>query len=82
MRSIEDLKVQQQLLADLRASGDPAAAARADALQEQHYREQMGLLSEDVYESARGEGQPPTGWVRQREFGDAAPADAATGRHG
>ena len=67
MRSIEDLKVQQQLLADLRASGDPAAAARADALQEQHYREQMGLLSEDVYESARGEGQPPTGWVRASE---------------
>ena len=67
MRSIEDLKAQQQLLADLRANGDPAASARADALQGQYYREQMGLLSEDVYESARGEGQPPAGWVRASE---------------
>ncbi len=67
MLSIEDLKTQQQLLADLRASGDPAAAMRADALQGQYYREQMGLLSEDVYESARGEGQPPAGWVRASE---------------
>ena len=67
MRSIEDLKAQQQLLADLRASGDPAAARRADALQGQYYREQMGLLSEDVYESAQGKGQPPAGWIRASE---------------
>lgn len=67
MLSIEGLKAQQQLLADLRASGDPAAATRADALQGQYYREQMGLLSEDVYASARGEGEPPAGWVRASE---------------
>ena len=67
MRTIEDVKDQQQLIADLRASSDPAAAARADALQGQYYREQMGLLSEDVDESARGEGQPPAGWVRASE---------------
>ena len=32
MRAIEELKVQEQLLADLRASSDSAAATRADAL--------------------------------------------------
>lgn len=67
MRTEKDLQSQQQLLADLRTSSDSHAAALAHTLQERYYHEQMGMLSEDVYESARGEGEAPLGWVRASE---------------
>ena len=67
MRSIDDVKDQQHLLTDLRASGDPTDAADAKTWQAQLYQEQMALLSEDVYESASGKGEPPAGWVRASE---------------
>lgn len=67
MSSNETLNAQRQLLADLRASGDPAASAQAQALQEQYYNVQMGEVSSDVYAAAHGEGQPPAGWLRGSE---------------
>ncbi|WP_313927622.1 phospholipase [Pseudoxanthomonas sp.] len=67
MRTEAELQAQRQLVADLRASDLRDAHAQADALQARHYEEQMGLVSEDVYESARGGGEPPVGWVRGSE---------------
>ncbi len=61
MSSNEALNAQRQLLADLRASGDPAAAAQAQALQDQYYNVQMGEVASDVYAAARADGQPPAG---------------------
>lgn len=67
MRTVEELKAQHHLAAEVEASSHPEARARAGALRGQYYREQMAVLSEDVYEAARGEGASPTGWLRGSE---------------
>ncbi len=57
-------KAQQALLGELRTAGKPAEAA---ALEKNYHGQQMASLAKDVYESARGEGKPPPGWVRASE---------------
>jgi hypothetical protein len=58
---------QQGFLAELRASGDPALLAQAAQLQQRYHAREMAALSHDVYDSARGTGAAPAGWIRGSE---------------
>lgn len=58
---------QQGFLAELRASGDPALLAQAAQLQQRYHVREMAALSHDVYDSARGTGAAPAGWIRGSE---------------
>lgn len=57
----------EQLLNDLRASGTAEAASRAAELQQLYHAHEMASLADDVYDSAKGYGQAPAGWVRGSE---------------
>jgi len=65
----DELKTRQDLLRQLRGSGDPAAIARADELQRTYHDDNMAVLAKDTYWSAMGskapeEGRnPPPGWI-------------------
>lgn len=58
---------QQVLLAELRASGDSALLAQASRLEQRYHAREMAGLSQDVYDSARGTGSAPVGWIRGSE---------------
>lgn len=55
------------LIRQLQAQGDPASRATAAELQQLHYDRQMAGLCGDVYESAKGVGEPDPGWSRASE---------------
>lgn len=55
------------MLARLRDSDTSAARIHAAELEELYHARQMAELSSDVYDAARGEGQPPHGWARATE---------------
>lgn len=65
-----ELKERQAFLQTLRASGDPAALARASEMTRVFHDENMGVLAKDVYFSAMDKGaeeehqQAPPGWTR------------------
>ena len=73
----------EALIHRLRNSNNPAAHARADELQDMYHARQLGALSEDVYDAARHEGNPPNGWRRASQnldlfrelLGDATATD-------
>lgn len=71
--SAQELKARQDLLFQLRGSGDPAAIVRADELQRTYHDDNMAALAKDTYWSAMGdhaprEGRnPPAGWIRASE---------------
>lgn len=62
-----EIEREQALLQQLRASNDPAARRDADQLQTLYHDRQMDGLAQDVYQAAKGEGQPPPGWTRLSE---------------
>lgn len=55
------------LLQQLHASRDPAAQREADHLATLYHDRQMDALAQDVYQAAKGEGHPPSGWTRLSE---------------
>lgn len=55
------------VIRQLQAQGDPASMASAAELQALHYDRQMAGLCGDVYESAKGVGEPDPGWTRASE---------------
>lgn len=57
----------EQLLNDLRASGTAEAASRAAELQQLYHAHEMASLADDVYDSAKGLGHSPVGWIRGSE---------------
>lgn len=57
-------EAQDRLLSELRGAGKTAEAGQ---LAKGYHAQHMAGLAEDVYESARGEGKPPVGWVRASE---------------
>ena len=61
---------EQALLQQLRTSGDSVSVRRADELQRLYHARQMALLSADIYPAAKGEGAPPSGWMRVSEHPD------------
>lgn len=60
-------KEQLALIEQLRAIDDPSARVAADELQDIYHAREMAALSADVYDAARGEGDPPNGWLRASE---------------
>lgn len=66
--SIDDVRAervaQDRLLSEMRGAGQTTEANR---LAKGYHGQRMADLAEDVYESARGEGKPPMGWVRASE---------------
>lgn len=70
MSTVQELRERQELLRDLRETGDSRAIAQADALQKTWHDEQMSMLADDVYDSAMHKGMPPPGWVRLSELLD------------
>ncbi len=69
----EDHQKRLALLDQLRASGDPAAIAKADELQRAYHADNMAVLAKDTYFAAMGnkaephEQLPPPGWIRASE---------------
>ncbi|KPL50433.1 hypothetical protein XAXN_01395 [Xanthomonas axonopodis] len=63
---------QQQLalLEQLRASRDPQVQQQAEQLHTFYHDRKMAGLADDVYDSAKGEGQPGTGWIHASEHLD------------
>ena len=61
-------KEQLALIEQLRAIDDPSARVAADELQDIYHAREMAALSADVYDAARGEGDPPNGWLRASEI--------------
>ncbi len=57
-------EAQDRLLSELRGAGK---TGQADQLAKGYHAQRVAGLAEDVYESARGEGKPPVGWVRASE---------------
>ena len=65
---IEQVRQQQDLLARMRASGNPALLEQADALEEQYHVRDMAELAGDVYASAAHQpASPGLGWLRASE---------------
>lgn len=62
-----ELDREQALLQQLRSSGDPGAMREADHLATLYHDREMDALAQDAYLAAKGEGQPPEGWVRLSE---------------
>ncbi|MGO1071099.1 hypothetical protein [Lysobacter sp. CA199] len=68
-----ELKERQVFLQTLRASGDPAAVARANEMDGLFHDDNMAVLAKDVYFSAMDEGaeedqqKAPPGWTRASE---------------
>lgn len=60
-------KEQLALIEQLRAIDDPSARVAADELQDIYHAREMAALTADVYDAARGEGDPPNGWLRASE---------------
>lgn len=58
------LQEQQALLQQLTISGDATNLQQAEQLQRLYHDRQMAALSDDVYDAAKGQGQPPPGWTR------------------
>ncbi|MBT2748015.1 MULTISPECIES: XVIPCD domain-containing protein [unclassified Lysobacter] len=83
----DELKARQDLLRQMRGSGDPTAIARANELQRTYHDDNMAVLAKDTYWSAMGEHAPdegkksPPGWIRASEnldkLREAAPKLAA-----
>jgi hypothetical protein len=65
-----ELEREQALLQQLRSSGDAAALREADHLTTLYHDREMGALAQDAYLAAKGQGQPPKGWVRLSEHPD------------
>lgn len=57
----------EQLLEALHASGTAEAASRAAELQQLYHAHEMASLADDVYDSAKGIGDAPVGWMRGSE---------------
>nr|WP_192884398.1 phospholipase [Xanthomonas campestris] len=57
----------EQLLNDLRASGTAEAVSRAAELQQLYHGHEMASLADDVYDSVKGIGHAPVGWIRGSE---------------
>ena len=66
-------EAQERLVSDLRAAGK---LGQADTLAGGYHAQRIAGLAEDVYESARGEGKPPAGWIRASEHPDQLQAIA------
>ena len=62
-----DPQQEQAFVQKLRANGDPAAQQEATRLQALYHDRQMGELAADAYQSAKGAGSPPPGWIRASE---------------
>lgn len=58
------LTEERQLVESLRQAG---RGTEAERLSTDYHGRQMAGLAADVYASARGDGQPPTGWIRGSE---------------
>ena len=67
---------EQALLQQLRSSGDPAALREADHLATLYHDREMDALAQDAYQAAKGEGQPPEGWMRLSEHPELVSAFA------
>lgn len=70
MPTLADHQHQRAVLAQLRTSSDPQARQQAEKLQTLYHDREMAGLSDDVYDSAKGEGQPDAGWIRASEHLD------------
>ncbi len=55
------IQEQSRLVEQLRESGNDS---EADRLQETYHASEMAGLAADVYQSAKGDGKPPVGWIR------------------
>ncbi|MCC4620809.1 peptidoglycan-binding protein [Xanthomonas cassavae CFBP 4642] len=67
MHALADHQQQRAILEQLRTSSDPQARQQAEKLQTLYHDREMAGLSDDVYDSAKGEGQPGAGWIRASE---------------
>jgi hypothetical protein len=65
-----ELEREQALLQQLRSRNDPASQRDASQLHTLYHDRQMDGLAQDVYQSAKGDGQPPHGWMRLSEHPD------------
>ncbi|MGO3128221.1 MAG: hypothetical protein ACTIJY_09125 [Luteimonas sp.] len=54
----------QRLLDAMRSSGSKDATDEADRLEVTYHAQEMAGLSHDGYDSAKGAGEPPSGWMR------------------
>ncbi|WDM78691.1 hypothetical protein K6979_16385 [Xanthomonas cucurbitae] len=70
MSTLADHQHQRTVLEQLRTSSDPIARQHAEELQPLYHDREMAGLADDVYDSARGEGQPGAGWIRASEHLD------------
>ncbi|MCC8536166.1 phospholipase [Xanthomonas axonopodis pv. poinsettiicola] len=70
MPTLADHQQQRTILEQLRTSSDPQTRQQAEKLQTLYHDREMAGLSDDVYDSAKGEGQPGTGWMRASEHLD------------
>ncbi|QHG88416.1 MULTISPECIES: peptidoglycan-binding domain-containing protein [Xanthomonas] len=70
MSTLANHQHQHTVLEQLRASSDPQTRQHAEKLQPLYHDREMAGLADDVYDSAKGEGQPSAGWVRASEHLD------------
>lgn len=71
-----ELEREQALLQQLRSCGDPRALREADPLATLYHDREMDALAQDAYLAAKGQGQPPEGWVRLSEHPEMVAAFA------
>jgi hypothetical protein len=70
MANLEDLQQRQALLQQLAGQVTPDATQQAEQLREVYHDREMAGLAADVYQAAKGEGEPPAGWMRASEHPD------------
>jgi hypothetical protein len=70
MATQEELQQRQVLLRQLAEEGGADAANQGEQLRQVYHDREMAGLAADVYQSAKGEGQAPTGWIRVSEDSD------------
>ncbi|MCC8448454.1 phospholipase, partial [Xanthomonas translucens pv. translucens] len=70
MPSLAEHQQQRALLDQLRASNDPQAQQQATQLQQLYHDREMAGVADDVYDAAKGQGQPDVGWMRASEHLD------------
>ncbi|UNU11551.1 phospholipase [Xanthomonas translucens] len=58
------------MLDQLRASSDPQAQQQAAQLQQLYHDREIAGVADDVYDAAKGQGQPDAGWIRASEHLD------------
>lgn len=70
MPTLSEHQEQQALLQQLRAGNDPELLQQADALERFYHVLEKAGLADDVYDAAKGIGQPWAGWARGSEHPD------------